>query len=58
MPAYRSTYQASAWREARLAADAGIDFGMAATFKTFASTGLLHLAFVDLEQWEPCSDAD
>ncbi|HZJ14861.1 MAG TPA: hypothetical protein VFD27_07420 [Chthoniobacteraceae bacterium] len=30
MPAYRTTYQASAWQEARLAADAGIDYGMAA----------------------------
>lgn len=30
MPAYRSSYQASAWHEARLASDAGIDFGMAA----------------------------
>ncbi len=29
VPAYRSSYQASAWHEARLAADAGIDFGMA-----------------------------
>lgn len=30
VPAYRSTYHASAWHEAKLAADAGIDLGMAA----------------------------
>lgn len=30
VPAYRGTYQASAWQEARLAADAGVEFGVAA----------------------------
>ncbi len=30
VPAYRSTYHAAAWQEAKLAADAGIDLGMAA----------------------------
>jgi hypothetical protein len=30
IPAYRSTYHASAWHEARLAADAGIELGVAA----------------------------
>ncbi|HET6406603.1 MAG TPA: pilus assembly PilX N-terminal domain-containing protein [Chthoniobacteraceae bacterium] len=28
VPAYRGTYQASAWAEAKLAADAGVDFAM------------------------------
>jgi hypothetical protein len=34
VPAYRGTYQASAWYEAKLAADAGADFAMSALQKT------------------------
>jgi hypothetical protein len=34
VPAYRGTYQASAWHEAKLAADAGVDFAMSALQKT------------------------
>jgi len=34
VPAYRGTYQAAAWHEAKLAADAGIDFGLSTLQKT------------------------
>jgi hypothetical protein len=34
VPAYRGTYQTSAWHEAKLAADAGVDFAMSALQKT------------------------
>jgi hypothetical protein len=34
VPAYRGTYHASAWQEAKLAADAGVDFAMATLQKT------------------------
>lgn len=34
VPAYRGTYQTSAWHEAKLAADAGVDYAMAALQNT------------------------
>jgi hypothetical protein len=34
VPAYRGTYQAAAWHEAKLAADAGVDFAMSTLQKT------------------------
>lgn len=38
LPAFRGTYHASAWHEARLAADAGIDLGIAAIQKSLPDT--------------------
>lgn len=40
VPAYRSTYHASAWQEAKLAADAGIDLGMAAIQRSLPDPNL------------------
>jgi hypothetical protein len=38
LPAYRGTYHAAAWHGARLAADAGIDLGVAAIQKSLPNT--------------------
>ncbi len=38
IPAYRGTYHASAWHEARLAADAGVDLGVAAVQNSLPAT--------------------
>lgn len=38
VPAYRGTYHAAAWHEARLAADAGIDLGVAAIQSSLPDT--------------------
>src|SRR4030095_16993708 len=40
VPAYRGTYQASAWHEAKLAADAGADFAMSTLQKTVPNPAL------------------
>jgi hypothetical protein len=40
VPAYRGTYHASAWHEAKLAADAGVDFAMSTLQKTVPNPAL------------------
>jgi hypothetical protein len=49
VPAYRGTYQAAAWHEAKMAADAGVDFAIATLQKTTPNPALYDWAGWTLE---------